>query len=134
MTKKKKLENNWLRELIPDRFSDLDYLYASVLYKGLVFFWTKDDGEKTLRYQWEHVEQMRAEQDADYLSETKSWDDRYDHFKIIYDELAEAYTWATGFDDRMNRSYDSIKERQRERELDDKHLANIIKHRCSMWT
>ena len=46
-------QNKWARKDIPRQFTDVDNIFETTLFNGLIFFWEEDHGEETLRYQYE---------------------------------------------------------------------------------
>ena len=45
--------NQWFLDICPDQWHDKDYFIEMTLAKALIHFWEDEDGEKSLRYQFE---------------------------------------------------------------------------------
>ncbi len=116
--------NKWATKVIPRTFSDKDYIYEEIMFAGLIDFWDHDDGEKTLRYQWEH-----ASVDGEAPDE-----ERYDSYKEVYEGLKAAYDWAKVRQAKYDNLGTSWKEEQVLIETDTLHLSNLVKWRKYMWT
>lgn len=128
-----KLQNNWLRNLIPDEFTDLDYLFEEVLFEGLIFFWEEDNGDEELGnytlYTEEEGFQARKECfDAmlaayEWAKPRKTMQPLPPPYEVLpnkerYMQLAEVY-------------YQANQKWEAERDL---HVLNIVKYRKYLWS
>lgn len=114
------MENNQqLRDLIPDHFSDIDYLFEEVLFSGLIFFWEKDGGEASLEYNsrpWPECPDLQT----------------FEH-KEVYDYMKEAYSFAKKRAQLLEEESLTIEDEEYNYELD-RHLENILKYRKYLQT
>lgn len=114
-------KNRWATKSIPRTFSDVDYIFEEVLFNGLIFFWEKDNGESSMRYQWDR--ELDEYDSSEHITERKE----------IYEKILAAYNWA-----KIRKSeYDSLMDYNKEQKLnlkDDEHLSVIIKYRSHLWT
>lgn len=112
--------NRWATKVVPRTFSDVDYIFAEVLFAGLVFFWEEDNGEESFRFQWECEDEYTSEE-------------RRAEYKRVYELVKAAYDWA-----KIRRTEDEKVKTWQEQEsvhaLDDKHLETIVKYRRWLWT
>lgn len=115
--------NQWILDIIPNTLHDKDYFIEQVLFNALIDFWENEEGEESLRYQFE-----REPDDWMTPQAIEAYELTRIHNKKVYDELKEAYEWAKSrkedtrfeFDDDI---FDS----------NTKHLNTIIKHRDRLW-
>jgi hypothetical protein len=127
-----KLQNNWLRNLIPDEFTDLDYLFEEVLFEGLIFFWEEDNGEEML---------------SNYTLYTE--EEGFQARKECFDAMLAAYEWAKprkkmepkapsvhdiGSDAYLKRAEKYWEKEIAWKEEKTKHLLNIVKYRGQLWS
>lgn len=128
----KKLQNNWLRNLIPDEFTDLDYLFEEVLFEGLIFFWEEDNGEEEL---------------SNYTLYTEEED--FQSRKECFDAMLAAYEWAKprkkmepqaptptnlGSEEYRKRAVQYLEAERAWKEETTKHMLNIVKYRGQLWS
>lgn len=116
-----KPSNQWARDCIPREFIDVDFIMEDIAFKGLIFFWENDDGEETLRYQWEMAQQSALRYPVE----------KVDEYKDVYFLMKEAYEWAL-YREIMKDSINQLGESYREQ--NEKHLNNIIKYRSHLWS
>ena len=145
MTKKKAVkQNQWLRDLIPEHFADLDTIFEDVLFNGLIFFWEQDGGGESLEYNskpWD-------EEDGGPFKWDNSRKECYDAMKAAYEwgktraesepkapEMPEG-RWDTGFNSpQYTTACKAYWAKQKRWEAErDKHMLNIIKYKGHLWT
>lgn len=115
-------KNKWARAAIPRTFRDVDGIYEDVLFNGLVFFWEEDDGEQSMRRQWDRK-----------LDEYDS-QERIEESRLVYETLKKAYDWAKVRQEKYESAYCDFEKEEEYAEIDTVHLSNIIKYRQYMWT
>lgn len=145
MTKKKAVkQNQWLRDLIPEHFADLDTIFEDVLFNGLIFFWEQDGGGESLEY---NSKPWNEEDGGPML-----WDERR---KECYDAMKAAYEWGKTREESEpkapdlpedyltkglnNPEYSAAckeywKAQERWEAERDMHMLNIIKYKGHLWT
>lgn len=145
MTKKKAVkQNQWLRDLIPEYFVDLDTIFEDVLFNGLIFFWEQDGGGESL-------EHNSKPWDTEECGPFK-WDNSR---KECYDAMKAAYEWGKTREESRPKAPEIPAERWEnvfasdeygkaciayENELKrweaerDTHMLNIIKYKGHLWT
>lgn len=141
MSKKKKVvHNKWMRDLIPDHFTDLDYLFEETLFEGLIFFWEKDGGEASLE-----LNSHPWDEEGFYWSPER---------KVCYDLMKAAYEWGKtrhesepeypdvgdnwlktirtdAYDEAVKIANEKMAKWEEEK---DTHVTNILKYRKYLWT
>lgn len=118
-------QNEWLRKLVPDEFTDVDVIFENVLFEGLIFFWEKDGGQESLHHNsipWED----------EFLKWTE---DR----RECYVAMKAAYEWAKTYKDAepvvsLSELEDYRVRMQTWEDTTSEHLLNIIKYRNYLWT
>lgn len=110
-------KNKWAEKCIPKHFSDVDYIFEKILFSGLISFWEEDDGEETLRFQFECKDEQFPE--------------RMEQARFIYYSLKEAYEYA-----KMRIESDDFSVLHEDEMIikDTEMLTRIIKYRKFMWT
>lgn len=118
--------NQWFLDICPNTWHDKDYFIEMTLAKALIHFWEDEDGEKSLRYQFEHP----YDELTDMPREQRHIRDIQN--RKVYDDLKSAYEFLKPFDDFGNPGWSD--EGQKITEELAKHLSAIVKHRGYMWT
>ncbi|QDJ96292.1 hypothetical protein Xoosp13_105 [Xanthomonas phage Xoo-sp13] len=133
------LQNEWLRKLVPDEFSDVDYLFETVLFEGLIFFWEKDRGLETLEF------------NADPQSWEDSNCDGWSQERVdCFEAMKAAYEWAKARDSTEPQPppYELVRDKEQYMKLadvyqqdlqkwdaeKDLHVLNIVKYRKYLWS
>lgn len=141
MSKKKAVQNKWMRDLIPDHFTDLDYLFEETLFEGLIFFWEQDGGKESLELNsqpWEdngffHWSPERKEC-YDLMKAAYEWGKTRHESEPEYPSLGD--DWKTTF--RTEAYGDAVKIANEKlvkwEEEKDTHVTNILKYRKYLWT
>lgn len=142
------MKNEWAIKAIPEHFSDLDYIFESVIMAGLIFFMEEDNG-------MEELEHNSVPWDVD----TDDWDPQR---KVVYDTMMAAYeffkniethrpvaphltpTYESCEDSNLSKVIfsDTDKELVREHVKKSKefnhtkneHLGNVFKYRRYLWS
>lgn len=78
----------WLTDKIPRTWRDADYIIETCVFESLIFFWEEDNGEETVRFQWE------CPYGAEYGMSAEDSVARKNERKVVYDRLLAAYNWA----------------------------------------
>lgn len=112
--------NQWFLDICPAHFSDKDYFFENVLFRGLIHFWEDDDGEENTRSQISIDRFEYGMTVVDHLRHVEFYQD-------MYSALSEAYNFAKEW---VNTQF--VDEADYEQAT--KHLQNIIKYRGKMWT
>lgn len=120
-------QNQWARKSIPRHFADVDGVFEEVLFNGLISYWEDDNGEETLRYQFEY-------EDVHYEESPFTNEEIREKSREIYAHMLAAYEWAK----IRKQEYESLGyDYNQESELiaiDTRHLLNIITHRKYLWS
>ncbi len=130
----------WLFKKIGNEWNDKDYIIETALFESMVHFWEAEDGEATIRYQFESIEA----EDGSGAKEERDVE-RYLTYKKVYRELSECYLWAKVRDQAWENLYsnpkigrEAVEERARQEELltanDTEVLQTIVRFRKYMWT
>ena len=115
-------KQQWLIDLIPAEFTDIDQLMEIVVYNALIHFLENDDG----------LESLEAQTVSEYHSEEKRR-----HYRQVYSDMLSAYNWAKSREDLIAvilESPDREINMAEFNQTDTKHLMNVIKHRSHLWT
>lgn len=125
----------WLTVAIGRQFVDKDFIIETTLFQSIIHFWEEDDGEKSMRYQFEAIEgpcggkALKEEDQQAYLAARKH-----------YAALDRCYRWAKVRDAMWADFYNNYSERkdlaagERLESEDEHYLTEIVRLRKYMWT
>lgn len=122
----------WLFDALGRNRVDMDFIFETTLFEGIIHFWETEGGEQVIRSKYEEIEGP-----VSGTPSKKSYQEEYAKRRLAYSEISECYSWAkrrhvlwvAAF---KHGDVQSNAEKMQAEDL--YYMTQILKYRGMMWT